>query len=81
MKNLLVVVGLWLARLGGWEPVQPDFGLGALIAAIRPMVAKVADAPQSGEWKRHQVYADAIKALPDVPKGDIALAIELALRS
>lgn len=32
----------------------------------------------SGEYKRHQVYAALQKRFPDVPKRELALAIELA---
>lgn len=34
---------------------------------------------QSGEYKRHVVYAKLIKKFPETPKRQIALAIELAL--
>lgn len=33
----------------------------------------------SGEWKRHQVYAKAIKEYPDMKKRDLALSIEICI--
>ena len=33
-----------------------------------------------GEHKRHQVYAALIKEFPTLPKRDLALAIEMAVR-
>lgn len=45
----------------------------------RVMEWKMKDA--SGEAKRHQIYAELIKRLPEAEKRDIALAIELAVRS
>jgi hypothetical protein len=35
----------------------------------------------SGEFKRHQVYADLIKEFPDLPQRDLSLAIEMAVRA
>lgn len=35
----------------------------------------------SGEFKRHQVYADLIKEFPQIPHRDISLAIEMAVRT
>lgn len=34
---------------------------------------------QSGEWKRHQVYAKLIKQFPEESRNEIALALEIAV--
>lgn len=34
----------------------------------------------SGEWKRHQVYAKAIKHYPDMQESELALAIEIGIQ-
>lgn len=75
----------WLARqlrrLAQWLdpmthlPVADD----ALLAYARVLTAKWAAVKQSGEYKRHQVYAELIDAFPDRLHRDLAKAIEAAL--
>ena len=93
MKNLLVRVGLWLARKGGWtEPVPPPPSaipkLPLACEAAEPyrqraqeliLLEEPRDA--SGESKRHQVYARLMKDYPEASRKHLALAIELAVNS
>ena len=74
----------WLRQLANW--IDP-YRVPAVTADDDPVAAAadqlcydLADLPQSGEYKRHQVYAKLIKQFPAVPKRDLALAIELAVR-
>jgi hypothetical protein len=82
LKRWCVVVGLWLARLGGVESITVPRTMLPLIPAARLMCAAVeaaVDPSTGGEYKRHQVYALMLKRYPEARKGHIALAIELAL--
>lgn len=92
MRGRLIRFCLWaLGKLGYVAPpcgcdvcthrgmvcyAPPD---AALFAAAQPLVARVEPLPQSGEWKRHQVYAALLKQFPATPKRVIARAIEDAL--
>ena len=85
MKSLLVKFGLWLARMGGWTPPvcwrshPPET---ALVVTARRLVnwAEETFPGTSGEHKRHQVYARMLRLHQDVPRRQIALAIEWALQ-
>lgn len=80
MKRLLIRFAGWILRHYG----IPLFLLSAEIISLRDSAVKLCDKidiqDQSGEWKRHQVYAKLIKMYPRASRRDIALAIELALR-
>ncbi len=72
MRALLVRFGLWIARWGGWP--------STLVLARTAQLCTQWDGHEaSGEYKRHQVYAQLIKDFPRVSKRTIGLAIELAL--
>lgn len=43
---------------------------------VRELMAIYDEKPQTGEWKRHQVYARLLKEFPTLPKGTIGLLIE-----
>ena len=124
MGYWLEIVGLWLARLGGWspsqltDPFQRDlWARDRTIATLNERVADLkttlaardqdiwrlegeinrwrispeileraaalirdADTLLTGsEAKRHMVYAKLLKDFPEIPKRNLALAIELAL--
>ena len=73
IKELLTSLGLWLARLG-YFPSQ------ALVDRARVLcLAQNYKLDISGEYKRHQVYAQLIKEYPHEDRKKISLAIELAL--
>lgn len=62
-------------------PVDVDYGIPPELQTYANLAVKaLANVNQSGEWKRHQVYAELIKRFKAVPRRDIALAIELAVR-
>ena len=71
MKHLLMRWCVWLLRrMTG----------SAMLQEARRLCAEQErrSAPgTSGEYKRHQVYAALQKRFPDVPKRQIAMAIEL----
>ena len=46
---------------------------------LLPLVERFEDVPQSGAWKRKEVYALGIKAFPSLPKNIIAYALEYAI--
>lgn len=53
-----------------------------LVQSAKPLVEWANTVEEwTGEAKRHQVYAKLIKQFPDVPKRDLAMAIELAVRA
>ena len=54
--------------------------LRELITEAEGLSAEQSKIDSSGESKRHQVYSRMIKNHPDAAKGDIALAIEFAVR-
>ena len=72
MKTLLTRLGLWIARLGYW-PSE------AVVARAKVLCAQWEQPGLSGEYKRHQVYAQLIKEYPGMDRKKIALAIELAV--
>ena len=91
MRDILVRFALWLLRKLKYDPLQPaletvyvnDYAyLKPFIEVVKPFCNEQNDRwpDRSGEAKKHAVYAHAIKLLPDVPKRDVSLAIELALR-
>ncbi len=61
----------WLESV---EPTSLDLRASVLV--------RQAEALQdvSGEWKRHQVYAQLMKEYPEVSKRDISLVIEQTLQ-
>lgn len=86
LKQILIAVGLWLARQGGWEPPRQCTrkhlpNLGTVLMDRVTQLCRAQDTAHGagyGEAKRHQVYAQLIKEFPDTPKRVLALAIELA---
>lgn len=63
-------------------PVDVDYGIPQDVQVYANLAVKALEkVNQSGEWKRHQVYAELIKRFKAVPRKDISLAIELAVRS
>ena len=87
LKAWCVVVGLWLARLGGWTPPTllaaevlpiPPAVLRQL-ARTRALMAHENEEPNAApEAKRHRVLARLIK--DGMTHGDAALAIEVVAR-
>ena len=87
LRAWLVILGLWLARLGGWEPPRPapvtDLVAPELVASARMFVAHVEEhfRGQSGEFKRAQVLRGLLNRHPGAKERDCALAIEVGVRS
>ena len=81
MKRLLISLAIRLLRRYAVRliPIMPAVQT-VLVEALK-LTAAVDVHEQSGEWKRHRVYVRLLKLFPDTAKRDIALAIELALRS
>lgn len=77
----------WLEKLTGLKVrfivgayIEIPEGFQKLIDDAREWVVKYDPAPQSGEWKRHQVLAILKKQHPEADTRDLALAIEYAVR-
>lgn len=86
VRRWCVALGLWFLRLGGFSPMIVPTSVVPLIPLVRQLCDEQerTSAPgTSGEYKRHQVYAAAIKEFErrgvKAPERLIALAIELAL--
>jgi hypothetical protein len=86
-KRWLVVVGLWLARQGGWVEAQHVVYIpatipvsDALIASAKEMVVQTEKMPGGGEFKRREALRAMMNRHPDLPVKDLALAIEYAVR-
>jgi hypothetical protein len=74
-------VATWLRRLADWIcplPPPPTTAVDDRALVLARMLQSMTKA--SGEYKRHEVYARLIKEFPAVPRRDLALAIELAVR-
>lgn len=84
-KPYLVVAGLWLARLGGWQPepacALPHLPSDALLDVAKAVVANVEklmpDAPS--EVKRREALRSLLNVAPAAER-DLNLLIELALQ-
>ena len=71
----------YLTALRWYQVVQvPPVVLGAAREAVQFQNRYPADHAVGGEYKRHQVYAQLVKAMPTMAHRDIAMAIELAVR-
>lgn len=87
MKTLLVRVGLWLAKAGGWAPDPPCLRAHwptfdpALVVRASALVREQTEMNPagSGENKRHLVYSHLVKEFPSVSRRDISLVIERVL--
>lgn len=84
MKRLLIALGLWLARLGGWRadhcpryhlPAVPFDGITRIVKDVETQFAD-----HGSEAKRHQALALCKKRYPDLRERDLAFGIELAVR-
>jgi hypothetical protein len=78
---------LWLIRalraLLLWldPPPAPSAPVPDLVFdVVRTLVQAIDGADASGEYKRHQVYAQLIKRFPLVAKRDLGLLIERAVQ-
>ena len=77
MIKYLIKFCEWFLKQNGYLVIkQPNDDVYQFIVGE---VARIDSAPQSGEWKRHQVYANALKKFPDENKRSIAYMIEQAL--
>lgn len=94
MRQWLVVVGLWLAKLGGWTPPPPvvvrepfspsAFGLdyAAFSRALEIVESLNVKYPAHipGELKRKEALAMLLTSRQGISTRDAALCIELAIR-
>ena len=76
----------WLLKLAlkktGRNILLVPEGFGPVLEVAKKLTEEISKVPDvSGEWKRHQIYATMIKALPDTPKRVIGLAIEVAINA
>lgn len=84
MKRLLVVFGLWLARLGGWRadacprPHVPAVPFDGIVGIVKDVEVTFSD--HGSEAKRHQALALCKKRYPEARERDLAFGIELAVR-
>lgn len=79
MKRWLVRFGLWLARLGGWQPSTPAHIAAYVAGCVREQHHRWPD--RDGEAKRAAVYRQLTNAFPKAPKRVLAQAIEEAVCS
>jgi hypothetical protein len=78
-KRWLVIVGLWLARHGGWTPsipILPD----EVLASAKLITTQTEALPAGGEFKRREALRALMNRHPLTAIKDLALSIELALR-
>ena len=61
------------AALAIYKSLEP-----ALLKRTTQLILDIEKRPESGEWKRHQVYSRLVKEYPTVSKSTLALAIEVA---
>lgn len=81
MEKALLDIARWIERRylkGGTFYVECDT---ELLLRADALTKRAETEARSGEWRRHQVYAAMLKDFPAVSKREIAMAIELALRS
>lgn len=71
---------LYLLRKWGYSPLLVPKEVREVAYAMRATVRKLDLTPHSGEWKKHQVYALALKWYPQYSKRDVSLGIEIAVR-
>lgn len=83
IRYALVVVGLWLARLGGWTP-DPPCALPHLTSdyadTARLAVREAEKLGGSGEYRRREALRVMLNLNPGARERDLAMAIELAVR-
>lgn len=77
---MLIRFLLYLLQKLDYEEMVIPKEVHEIADAMRPMVRRLDTTPHSGEWKKHQVYATALKWYPSISKRDVSLAIELAVR-
>lgn len=88
--NKLDRFAIWiLKKTGGFEKlisyiinktINEPKEVSVYIKRAEEMVKEINHIPQSGEFKRHQVYARLIKEFPEIPKKDLGLAIEIGVQ-
>ena len=84
IRKAIVVLGLGIARLGGWVPLRlEDLASAELAASARMFVEHVQRgfAGQSGEFRRSQALRALMNRHPEATERDCALVIELAVRA
>lgn len=90
MKDILYRIGAWLVLRFGppvvpVEPVEPPKSQfvpeidPAVLASANGLIERWTLIEASGEYKRHAVLADLMKAHPGAEKRALCLAIELAM--
>ena len=85
MSTILIKVGLWIARLGGWRPApaaRVQAPAPALLENARFFVAHVDEKfpRESGEFKRGQALRVLLNKHPEARERDCAWAIEHAIQ-
>ena len=75
MKNFIIKYLVWLLN-----KLESPQDLPAYMDRAKILVTSIDKAEQSGEWKRHQVYARLIKEFPQISRKDLGLAIEIAVQ-
>lgn len=78
--TMLLRLALWYVRKCGIEIVTVPARIQGFLPLVQDLCAKEDEKKESGEWKRHQVYARLLKTFPSEDKKDLAFAIELAMR-
>lgn len=71
---------MWVLRRMGYRQLQLPPNIWGMATNLTPHVIAAEPYKQSGEWKRHKVYAQGLKLFPDAPRDDVALALELAVK-
>lgn len=82
MKKLLTLFALWLMKklnLPATVYYYPDVENDDSFKTILTLVKNADTSDGGGEFKRHNVYAKAIKLFPQIPKHRLALSIEVAV--
>lgn len=78
MKRWLVIIGLWVAKLGGYSRAMvPDYVTATARKRVKEQNRRWQD--RDGEAKRAAVYRSLVNEYPAVPKRILSLAIEEAV--
>ncbi len=82
MKRFLVRVAITVLKKFGHRILSIPPEVIDVAVELLPHILDQEDkhAKETGEYRRHQVYARGLKLYPEMDKVDLALAVELGVR-
>lgn len=81
MRSFITSLAIWLAKYGSNNIYLIHVDTALLESARTRVINADKMVSASGENKRHHVYAQLLREFPDASGNNVALAIELAVRS